>query len=108
MHPAIKTLLISILIGLSFGVYFYFNSDHRPLRIFISVLSTVSIGSLIILAICFRHYFTMVIPHQSLKVIFMIVLLPPTALLSSEITFAVQSLLLSCEKYHPFSGRIFY
>jgi sensor histidine kinase YesM len=92
MHPVIKTLLICILIGLSFGAYFYFTVDQRPVRILISVLSSVSIGSLMMLAIHFRHYFTMVTGHQSGKVVIMIILLITSAVLGSALLLVLQPL----------------
>ena len=104
MHPAIKTLLICILTGLAFGTYLYFNYDHRPARIIMTVLSNVCIGSLMMLTIYFRHYFTNITAYQGVKVIIMIGLLVLVALLGSEITFFLQSFLLSDQPYHWFSG----
>jgi sensor histidine kinase YesM len=107
MHTAIKTLLISLLIGLSFGLYLFFIYDHTPLRIFSSVLSAVSIGSLMLLVISFRHYLTIVTAHQTLKVIIIIALLAVAALLGTEITLLLRSL-LSHEQYEFFTGRSVY
>jgi two-component system LytT family sensor kinase len=107
MHTAIKTLLISLLIGLSFGLYLFFTYDHTPLRIFSSVLSAVSIGSLMLLVISFRHYLTIVTAHQTLKVIIIIALLAVAALLGTEITLLLRSL-LSHEQYEFFTGGSVY
>jgi len=107
MHTAIKTLLISLLIGLSFGLYLFFTYDHTPLRIFSSVLSAVSIGSLMLLVISFRHYLTIVTAHQTLKVIIIIALLAGAALLGTEITLLLRSL-LSHERYQVFTGGSVY
>lgn len=108
MQQAIKTLLICILIGLSFGTYLYFTYDHRPIRILMSVFSSVSIGSLMMLAIYFRHYFTNITSYQSVKIIIMIGLLVMAALLGSELTFILQSLLLHDQQYQPFTGGSIY
>lgn len=107
MQQAIKIVGICILIGLSFGTYLYFTYDHRPVRILISVLSSVSIGSLMMLAIYHRHYFTRITPYQSVKIIVMIGLLKLAALLGSELTFILQALLLQ-SPYQPFSGGSIY
>jgi len=108
MHPAIKTLLICILTGLAFGSFLYFNYDHRPARIIMTVLSNVCIGSLMMLAIYFRHYFTNISAYQAVKVIIMIGLLVGTALLGSEITFFLQSYLLADQPYQWFNGGSIY
>ncbi|QNK63621.1 histidine kinase [Pedobacter sp. PAMC26386] len=108
MHSIIKTLLISILIGLAFGIYLYFNYDHKPARIFTSVLSCVSIGSLMMLSINYRHYFTMITGYQSLKAMIMIGLLIIAALLGSEFTFMLSSLLLPGHQYQLFNGGNIY
>jgi two-component system LytT family sensor kinase len=107
MHPALKTLLASLLIGLAFGIYLYFNYDHRPARIVISIISSLSIGSLMMLAIYFRHYFIPITSYQSIKVIIMIILLVFAALLGSEITFTLQALLFD-KNYQLFSGGNIY
>lgn len=108
MRSVIKILLLCIVIGFAFGSYFYFTFDHRPARILMNVLSSCCIGSLMMLAIYQRHYFTMASSHQSIKVIIMISLLVAAALLGSEITFFLQSLLLPGEKYQAFSGGSIY
>lgn len=108
MHPAIKTLLISMLIGLSFGIYLYFTYDQRLARILISVLSTATIGSLMMMVIYNRHYFTMFTGQQSIKVIIMICLLLAVALTGTEITLVLQSLLLPDQPYLPFRGGSIY
>lgn len=108
MRSVIKILLLCILIGFAFGSYFYFTFDHRPARILMNVLSSCCIGSLMMLAIYQRHYFTMVSSRQSIKVIIIISLLVAAALLGSELTFLLQSLLLPGEKYIPFNGGSIY
>lgn len=108
MHPAIKTVLICTCIGLSFGTYLYFSYDHHPERILISILSTLTIGSLMMLTIYFRHYFTMLTSYQSVKVVIMIALLILAALLGSELTFIMQAALLADRKYKAFNGGTIY
>jgi len=103
MHAALKTLLICILIGLSFGTYLYFTYDHRPVRIAISLISSVSIGSLMMLTIYQRHYFTELAGYQGIKVLIMIVLLVLAALLGSELTFWLQTFITHAA-YAPFTG----
>lgn len=108
MHRAINTVLICTCIGLSFGTYLYFSYDHRPGRILISVLSTVTIGSLMMLTIYFRHYFTGFTGYQSVKVGIMIALLIFVALLGTELTFILQGALLADHKYKAFNGGSIY
>ncbi|MEO6684371.1 MAG: histidine kinase [Dyadobacter sp.] len=108
MHPALKTLLICFLIGLAFGTYLYFTYDQRPERIIISVLSTSCIGSLMMLVISYRNFFTMITSIQSLKMIIMIVLLILAALAGSEITFFAQSFLWKNGLYKLFDGGDIY
>jgi sensor histidine kinase YesM len=107
MRSVLKILLLCIVIGLAFGSYFYFTFDQRPARILMNVLSSCCIGSLMMLAIYQRHYFTTGVGYQSVKVIIMIGLLITAALVGSEITFMLQALLLR-EKYTPFSGGSIY
>lgn len=108
MHPALKTLLICFLIGLAFGTYLYFTYDQRPERIVISVLSTSCIGSLTMLVITYRNFFTMVTSVQSFKMIIMIILLILAALAGSEIMFFAQSLLWKNGRYEWFDGGNIY
>ena len=108
MHPAIKTVLICTCIGLSFGIYLYFSYDHHPGRILISVVSTLTIGSLMMLAIYLRHYLTGLTGYQSVKVVIMIALLIGVALLGSELAFITQAALLADQKYRAFQGGSIY
>lgn len=108
MHPALKTLLICLLIGFSFGMYLYFTYDQRPQRIVISILSTSCIGSLMMLVITYRSFFTMVTSIQSIKMIIMIMLLILAALTGSEIMFFVQSFLWKNGHYEWFKGGNIY
>lgn len=107
MHPVIKTLVLCVLIGAAFGSYLFFTFDHRPERIIMSVLSSVNIGSLMMLAIYQRHYFTNITPYPGVKVIIMILLLTVVALVGSELTFITQSILPGWH-YKPFSGGSIY
>lgn len=108
MHPALRTLLICILIGLAFGAYLYLTYDKRPERIIISVLSTSCIGSLMMLVITYRNFFTMVTAVQSFKMVIMIFLLILAALAGSEIMFFVQSLLWKNGHFEWFKGGDIY
>ncbi|MCF0054935.1 histidine kinase [Dyadobacter sp. CY356] len=108
MLPALKTLLICLLIGLGFGMYLYFTYDQRLERIVISVLSTACIGSLMMLVINYRNFFTMVTSIQSYKMIIMIILLILAALTGSEMMFFAQSLIWKNEHYQLFSGGNIY
>ncbi len=107
MQAALKTVLICVLIGLSFGIYYYFSYDQRPIRIAISLISSLSIGSLMMFAIYHRHYLTVITSHQSVKVILMIFLLLLAALLGSEFTFWAQAQ-LSDTRYIAFTGGSIY
>jgi two-component system LytT family sensor kinase len=108
MRAAIKVIVICILIGLAFGLYLYFTYDQKLQRIGISVLSSVNIGSLMMLAIYNRHYFTSIANYQSLKVVIMIALLILAALMGSELTFILQSFFWSAQAYQLFSGGNIY
>jgi sensor histidine kinase YesM len=81
-----------MLIGLSFGAYLYLTYDHRLVRVFISVLSSVCIGSLMMLAIGFRAYVIRITGHPVLKVIIMIVLLVAAALSGTGLTLLLQGM----------------
>ncbi|WP_432712403.1 sensor histidine kinase [Pedobacter sp.] len=108
MKTIVKTLLICILIGFAFGLYLFFNYDNRPQRIFISVLSSVSIGSLMMLVINYRYYFIGITNFQSLKTVIMMVLLVAAALLGSELTFLLQAMILPGQHYQLFNGGSIY
>lgn len=108
IHPALKVLLICLLIGLAFGMYLYFTYDRRPERILISILSTTCIGSLMMLVITYRNFFTMATSIQSFKMIIMIILLVLAALAGSEIMFFVQSVLWKNGHYEWFEGGNIY
>lgn len=92
MHRIIKTLLICILIGLAFGTYLYIAYDHRPVRIFKSVLSSVIIGMLMMHCIYYRHYFIHFSASQLGKAIIMTISLIAAAVAGTIITLLIQSL----------------
>ena len=108
MRKTLKTLLICIIIGLAFGTYLYFNYDQRPIRILVSILSSVIIGSLMMLSINFRSYFTAITNFQSVKIVIMICLLVTVALVGSEATLFLQSQLRSDQKFQLFNGGNIY
>lgn len=108
IHPAIANVLICVLIGLAFGVFFYFAYDHRPMRIAISVLSTVTIGSMMMLAIHFRFYFTPFFRQEGARMLVMIIVLTAVALGGTETTLFIQSLFFYDEAYRPFGGGSIY
>lgn len=90
MFEALKVILICTAIGLSFGTYFYFTAGRHFSSFVTSVVSSVSIGSLMMLAIRFRRYFTMITTVQYLKVVIIIVLLILASLLGSELTLLIK------------------
>lgn len=108
MRLALKTIIICIIIGLSFGTYLYFTYDHRPERIVISLFSSINIGVLMVLAITFRHYLTAFAGNPVWKAVIMIVLLVLAALAGSELTFIMRGVLFSKEVYVPFAGGSVY
>ena len=108
MHPAIKTVLICILIGLAFGVFFFFAYDRQPVRIAISVVSTVTIGSMMMLVIHFRYFLTRWFRQESFRMLAMILILTATALAGTELTLVLQALLPSAHDYRPLSGGSVY
>jgi len=108
MRLLAKTILISFFIGLSFGTYLYFTYDHRPERIAISLLSAVTIGTLMMVVITFRHYGTAWVNNPLAKASVMVVMLVAAALTGSEITFILRALIITREAYMPFSGGSLY
>lgn len=88
---ALKVVLICAVIGLCFGIYLYFTFDHHLSRIVTSVLSSVTIGSFMTLAIYFRSYFTDITSLPSLKVLIIIGLLMLAAILGSELTLFLRA-----------------
>ncbi|ACU63156.1 sensor histidine kinase [Chitinophaga pinensis] len=107
MHPAIKTLLLCILIGATFGTYLYFTYDHRFIRIAVNVLSSVNIGSLMMLLIYYRGYFINRFTNAALKVIVMILLLILVALTGTELTLIMRAGIMG-EAFVPFSAGSIY
>lgn len=107
MHSAIKTLLLCILIGATFGTYLYFTFDHRPIRIAINILSSVNIGSLMMLLIYYRGYFINRFSQAALKVVVMILLLILVALIGTELTLIMRAWLIG-EPFVPFSAGSIY
>lgn len=108
MRLVVKTIAISIAIGLSFGTYLYFTYDHRPVRIALSLLYAVDIGLLMMAAITFRHYGTAWVSNPVAKVVIMIVMLAAAALIGSEITLMLRAFILARSSYVPVSGGSIY
>lgn len=108
MHPAIRTVLLCILIGLAFGVFFFFAYDRQPVRIVINVISTVTIGPMMMLVIHFRFYLTRFFRQDGVRTLVMIIALTATALAGTELTLILQSALPSGAGYHAFSGGSVY
>ena len=86
-------ILVSIGIGLCFGTYLYFTVDHQFSRIVTSVLSSLDIGSLMMLAIYYRFYFTNITDSPYFRVLIMICLLIMAAMLGSELTLFLKALI---------------
>ncbi len=108
MRLVVKTIAISIAIGLSFGTYLYFTYDHRPVRIALSLLYAVDIGLLMMVAITFRHYGTAWVSSPVAKAVIMIFMLAAAALVGSEVTFILRALILTRSGYVPFNGGSVY
>ncbi|WP_442587082.1 sensor histidine kinase [Pedobacter sp. AW31-3R] len=108
MHPAIKTLLACLLIGLSFGGYLYMTYDPHWQRVVTSLVSTVIIGSLMMICIYKRRYFLWITPHQSIKMLVMIVMLCVIALNGTELTLWFQVLLQKDSSFVLFRGGNIY
>lgn len=108
MHKAVNTLLIALLIGVGFGTWFYYSLDHRPVRIAISVISSVVIGSLMMGLIYQRRLLLRFTGNAVLKVLTMIGGLIVVALLGSEIVRLVQSWIDARAPYIPFAGGTMY
>ena len=108
MHPAIRTFLICILIGLAFGLFFFFAYDRQPVRIVINVISSVTIGSMMMLVIHFRFYLTRFFRREGLRMLVMIISLAATALAGTELTLVFQSALTLGTAYRAFNGGSIY
>ncbi len=108
MHLIIKTLLASLFIGLSFGIYLYIVYDPHWQRIATSLISAVTIGALMMACIYQRRHILWISPHQSLKVLMMIVLLCAAALIGTEFTLFSQELLKPDGRYVLLSGGNIY
>lgn len=107
MRAAIRTLLLCILIGGAFGSYLYFTFDHRIIRIFVSVISSVCIGSLMMLVIYYRQFFICRISAEWQKITIMIMLLIAAALTGTEITVMLYGRIAGTG-YQPFSAGSIY
>jgi len=90
---ALMVILVSTAIGLCFGTYLYFTLDQQFSRIVISILSSLDIGSLMMIAIYFRHHFTSITDSPYLKVSIMILLLIVAAVLGSALTLILKALI---------------
>jgi len=108
MHPAIRTVLICILIGLAFGVFFFFAYDRQPMQIAINVISTVTIGTMMMLVIHFRFYLTRFFRRDGVRILVMIIALTTTALAGTELTLIIKSALPPGADYRAFSGGSIY
>jgi len=108
MHPALKTVLVCILIGLAFGVFTFFAYDAHIGRIVDSVISIVTIGSLMMLSIHFRFYLTRYFRRESARMVAVIVVLIVVALVGTETSLIISCLLPTGTSYSLFSaGRIY-
>ena len=107
MRTTVRTILISIVIGLSFGSYLYFTYDHRPVRIYTSLLSALCIGCLMMLVITKRQYITAFISSRRTKAVLISLLLIVAALLGTELTFLLRGLTFA-PPYQPFSAGSIY
>lgn len=87
MWKAFQVITVSFVIGLAFGIYFYFTYDHHISRIITSIVSSTVIGSIMMPAIYFRHYFIEMAGSPNYKIVIMLVLLIVAALIGSELTF---------------------
>lgn len=108
MPPLVKTLLICLLIGISFGGYLYFSYDPHWQRIVTSLISTMVIGSLMMTCVYQRRYFLWITSYQSLKILIMIILLCIAALLGTGFSLWSQTLLTPSGHFVLFSGSNIY
>lgn len=107
IFKVLKVVLICISIGLSFGTYLYFAYDHQVSRILTSVIFSTSIGSLMMLVIYCRRYFTFFTAMPSVKAAIMIASLILAALIGSEISLYFKSLFFG-PAYQFFKGESVY
>lgn len=107
MRLALTTVTLCLAIGLSFGTYLYFTYDHRVGRIVVSVMSSVNIGTLMVLVITFRQFIIGFVHGAPARAVIMTVLLIVAALIGSELTFIMRGLLPGYG-YEPFAGGSLY
>ncbi|MDQ4138937.1 MAG: histidine kinase [Bacteroidota bacterium] len=104
MKRAIRVLTITIVIGTSFGLYFYFNGVYRnPLDIFTSILSNVCIGSLMMLFIYQRQVILERIGPEWAKLLLMMFLLVGAAIWGTQLTYFIRDVFLFRREFHLFT-----
>ncbi|RAJ10693.1 histidine kinase [Chitinophaga skermanii] len=104
MRLVITTFLQCVLIGLAFGTFLYFTYDPRPVRIFINIVSSVCIGSLMCFVVYQRRYFTFFTQHLVLRMIIIILLLVASALVGQELAFILRATIVGDMAYKFANG----
>lgn len=102
-------MIIALLIGALFGIYFFLSGATRSYRaILISMLYSLNIGSLMMLVIYKRNSFLIYISRRYLRILVIIVLLAFAAVAGTEITSVISSLVIFQTEYLPFKNSNLY
>lgn len=103
MKRAIRVLGITIVIGIAFGCYFYLTSAQRnPVTILTSLLSSVCIGSLMMLVIYQRPVVLKGIRQESVKLLLMMFLLAGAAVAGTQLMHLIRDTFLFQREFHFF------
>ncbi|QMU28805.1 sensor histidine kinase [Adhaeribacter radiodurans] len=101
MNRILQVVGISLIIGTAFGFYFYFtNLNRNVILIYNSILSSVSIGSLMMLFIYQRQVVLRGIRLESLRLLVMMLLLVIAAILGTELAHGLREVVLFHREFH--------
>lgn len=109
IHKIFLVIVISTLIGTTFGLYFFLSGISKDFRTIVtSILYSVIIGTLMMLIIYHRVQITGFIELQYLRFMVVVVLLGFVAIVGTELTRIIQSQFLFRKEYIPFGGSSLY
>jgi two-component system LytT family sensor kinase len=107
MNKYVRVFIIAILIGLLFGLYFYFFQGSPRRQIVSSVLFSVNIGCLMMVFIYKRRFFLQRITRPLVGILLMMIGLVIVAIIGTELTLYLNSILFT-RHYKPLSGGSVY
>src|SRR6188768_1754915 len=95
MNKYVRVFIIAILIGLLFGLYFYFFQGSPRRQIVSSVLFSVNIGCLMMVFIYQRKFFLQRITRPLVGILSMMIGLVIVAIIGTELTLYSNSILFT-------------